>query len=282
MKKLLFGTIVTMFTLSSLQSNAQMKKGAYVGVNVGYNVGAGNANVDFLNVVNSSNTTTIDETEVIKFSFGKGINAGLSFGYMFNENIGAELGVQYLIGGKTKYTQTNTGGFSNSTTNGDVSAKMVQIKPSIVLATAIKNTTPYAKLGMVIGTSKMTSNETFTTTSGPSFTNTQTLELKGGIALGFTAAMGLNFSVSNNLSISGEVNMVNMQYTPQKGSLTKYTENGVDKLSTLSVNNKEFEFNKKYTRNSSVPTPSTSPSQRDAFSTPFSSIGINVGVKYNF
>ena len=114
MKKLLFGTIVTMFTLSALQSTAQMKKGAYVGVNVGYNAGAGNANVDFLDVMNSSNTTTIDESENIKFSFGKGINAGISFGYMFNENIGAELGVQYLIGGKTKYTQTNNGGFGNS------------------------------------------------------------------------------------------------------------------------------------------------------------------------
>ncbi len=280
MKKLLFGTIVTMFTLSALQSTAQMKKGAYVGVNVGYNAGAGNANVDFLDVMNSTNTSTIDESENIKFSFGKGINAGVSFGYMFNENIGAELGVQYLIGGKTKYTQTNTGGFGSSTSNADVSAKMIQINPSIVLATTIKNTTPYAKLGMVIGSGKITSN--VNSTSTPSFTSSQTSELKGGMALGFTAAMGLNFSVTNNLSISGEINMVNMQYSPKKGTVTKYTENGVDKLPSWTVRDKEFEFNKKYSRNPSTPTPTTSPSQTNAFSTPFGSIGINVGLKYNF
>ena len=269
-----------MCTLSSIQSNAQMKKGAYVGVNIGYNAAAGAGNGASLNVENSSNTTTIDENEVIKFSFGKGINAGVSFGYMFNENIGAELGVQYLIGGKTKYTQTNNLGFGTSTTSGNVSAKMVQIKPSIVLATTIKNTTPYAKFGMVIGSGKITSNEN--TTSTPSFTTNQTAEFKGGMAVGFTAAMGLNFSMSENLSIGAEINMVNMQYTPKKATITKYTENGVDKLATLSVSDKETEFNKKYTRNSSTPTPATSPSQQTAFTTPFGSIGINVGVKYNF
>ncbi len=280
MKKLLFGTIVTMFTLSSLQLTAQLKKGAYVGVNVGYNAGAGAANLE--GFVNSSNTTTIDETENIKFSFGKGINAGLSFGYMFNENIGAELGVQYLIGGKTKSTQTYTfgGGFGSSTSNGDLSAKMVQIKPSIVLATTIKNTTPYAKFGMVIGSGKITANQT--TVSTPTFTRAATTELKGGMAIGFTAALGLNFSVSKNLSVSGEINMVNMQYSPKKGTLTKYSENGVDKLSTKTVSEKEFEFVKKYSYNPSSPSPSTSPSKQAASTTPFGSIGITVGMKYNF
>jgi opacity protein-like surface antigen len=279
MKKLLFGTIVTMFTLSSLQSTAQMKKGAYVALNVGYNAAAGASNME--GVVNSSRTNTLRESENIKFSFGKGVNAGLSFGYMFNENIGAELGVQYLIGGKTKYTQTSiSSGFGSSTTTGDVSAKMVQIKPSIVLATSMKNITPYAKLGMVIGSGKITSNQNETYV--PSFTTAQTTELKGGMALGFTAAMGINFAVSNNLSISGEVNMVNMQYSPKKGTVTKYTENGVDELPSWTVSEKEFEFVKKYSYNPSSPTPTTSPSQTAAIATPFGSIGVNIGMKYNF
>ncbi len=281
MKKILFGTIVTMFTLTSLQSTAQMKKGAYVGLNAGYGAAAGAANV--LNIENSSNTSTIDETEAIKFSFGKGVNAGLSFGYMFNENIGAELGVQYLIGGKTKYTETNaSGGFGSSTFTGDVSAKMVQIKPTIVLATSMKNMTPYAKLGMVIGSGKITQNNQSTSTGGgATFTTAQKAELKGGMAIGFTAGMGLNFSVNDKLSINGEVNMVNMQYSPKKGTVIAYSENGVDKLSTLSVRDREIEFSKKVTT-TSTPRPNTLPSQETSIAMPFGSIGINVGVKYNF
>jgi opacity protein-like surface antigen len=278
MKKLLFGTIVTMFTFSSFQANAQMKKGAYVGVNVGYATSSAGA-TNVLNVQNSSNTTTVDEVEAIKFSFGKGANAGLSFGYMFNENIGAELGIQYLMGGKTKYTNTTTSTFVNSTNNGEVAAKMVQIKPTIVLATSMKNITPYAKIGMVIGSGKITekNNSTFGTTT-PSTSNRK-IEYKGGTALGFTAAVGLNFSVSKSLSLSGELNMVNMQYSPKKGTITEYFENGVDKLSTLSVSNKETEYSNKV---NDTPTPSTVPSKGTTITMPFGSIGINVGVKYNF
>jgi opacity protein-like surface antigen len=198
MKKIILGTFATMFTFCSLQTNAQIKKGAYLGINVGYTAAAGAANVDVLNVANFSYTSTINEVERIKFSFGKGINTGLSFGYMFNQNIGAELGVQYLVGSKTKYTQVSPGfGIGGPAgvikLNGDISAKMLQIKPTVVLATTIKKTSPYAKLGMVIGSGKITSNET--TVFNPSFTTSETKELKGGISLGFTAAMGLNFSV---------------------------------------------------------------------------------------
>jgi opacity protein-like surface antigen len=278
MKKLLLGTIVTMFTLSSMQSTAQMKKGAYVGVNVGYSAAAGAANLEDL--FNSSNPTTSNDYENIKFSFGKGVNAGLSFGYMFNENIGAELGVQYLIGDKTKYSRAINSGFIIFNTSGDMSAKMIQIKPSIVLATTIKNTTPYAKFGMVIGSGKITSNAN--TPLSPNISYAETRELKGGMAVGFTAAMGLNFSVSKNLFISGELNMINMQYSPKKSILTKYTENGVDRLSSLPVSAKEVEFVKKYSYNYLTPTVTTSPSQSPSYTTPFGSIGINLGLKYNF
>ena len=48
MKKLLFGTFVIVFTLSSVLVNAQAKKGAYVGVNVGYNAAGGAANLQSL------------------------------------------------------------------------------------------------------------------------------------------------------------------------------------------------------------------------------------------
>jgi hypothetical protein len=275
MKKLLFGTIVTMFTLSSLQSAAQMKKGAYVGVNVGYNAAAGAANLEnFQNVTQTSLTSR--ETENIKFSLGKGIAAGINVGYMFNENIGLDLGVQYLLGSKTKATDKDfSGDFSTQT----ISSKMIQVKPSLVIATTMKNVTPYAKLGLVLGSGKVT-NE-FEGKSG-SFTTTQTAELKKGLAIGFNAAIGINFPMSKNLTFSAEINTVNMQYSPKKGTTTKYAVNGADKLSTLSISEKEVEFVKKEVRNFTTPTVTTSPTQQAAIALPFGSIGINVGVKYSF
>jgi opacity protein-like surface antigen len=275
MKKILFGTIVTMFTLSSLQSTAQIKKGAYVGVNVGYNAAAGAVSVE--NFQNTTQTgTTTSETENIKLSLGKGVNAGINVGYMFNENIGLDLGVQYLIGGKTTATDKSLNG-DVSTLN--MSSKMLQVKPSLVIATTMKNITPYAKLGLVLGSGKVTSK--YEDKSG-SFTSIQTTELKKGLAIGFNAAIGVNFPVSKNLTFSAEINSVNMQYSPKKGTVTEYTVNGADKLSTLSIRDKETEFVKKETRNFATPTVTTSPRQQAAIALPFGSIGINVGVKYSF
>ncbi len=275
MKKLLFGTIVTMFTLSSLQSTAQMKKGAYVGVNVGYNAAAGAANVE--NFQNTTQTgVTTSETENIKLSLGKGLNAGINVGYMFNENIGIELGAQYLIGSKTTATDKSLNGDVSTL---EMSSKMIQLKPSLVIATTMKNVTPYAKLGLLLGTGKVTSD--FEDKSG-TFTTTQTTELKKGLAIGFNAAIGVNFPMSKNLTFSAEINSVNLQYSPKKGTVTEYTVNGADKLSTLSVSQKETEFVKKETRNFTSPTVTTSPRQQAAIALPFGSIGINLGVKYNF
>ncbi len=276
MKKILFSVIVTMFTLNTLQLNAQVKKGAYASIHVGYSLAAGSSNV--LGLSNTTSTNTTQDMEQIKFSFGKGANAGLAFGYMFNEHIGAELGVQYLIGGKTKAKDTDNSTAFPYTQTGDVSAKMVQINPSLVLATTINKMSPYAKFGVVIGSGKITvnSNNVY-----PSNNNSNKIEMKGGTAIGFSAAMGLNIPINANLSFSGELNMINMQYAPTKASTTMYTVNGVDKLSTLSVRDKETEYLKVVTT-SSTPRPNTLPRQENLIAMPFGSIGINVGVKYNF
>jgi outer membrane protein W len=276
MKKVLFSVIVTMFTLNTLQLNAQVKKGAYASIHVGYSLAAGSSNA--LGLSNATITNTSQELEQIKFSFGKGVNAGLAFGYMFNEHIGAELGVQYLIGGKTKAKDTdNTTSFPYTQT-ADVSAKMLQINPSIVLATTINKISPYAKFGVVIGSGKITMNSN---SVYPSSSYADRVELKGGTAIGFSAAMGLNIPISKNLSFSGELNMINMQYAPTKGNTTVYTINGVDKLSTLSVRDRETEFLKVITL-PSTPRPNTLPRQNNLIAMPFGSIGINVGVKYHF
>jgi outer membrane protein W len=274
MKKIVFGAVVTMFTLSSLQSTAQMKKGAYASLNVGYNAGAAVGSVS--GIENRTSTTTTSTTEAIKFSYGKGITAGLNLGYMVNENIGFELGLGYLVGGKTKATNQQTFGSTTGTTVSTTSATAIQIKPTVVLAATINKMSPYAKFGLVIGSTTIKNFDDFK--SGTN-TGTERSTTKGGMAIGFNSAIGVAFPINANLSILAELNMVNMQYSPKKNSVTEYTINGVDKLGTLSVANKEIEYVKSV---SSVSTPSTSPSQ--VLSTPlaFGSIGINVGVKYSF
>jgi outer membrane protein W len=282
MKKILFATMVTVFTVASLQSTAQIKKGAYGSLQIGYSLAAGASNVGGgLALENVTNTSTTNTTESLKYSFGKGINAGLQFGYMINDNIGIELGINYLLGGKTTATDVSVGGgFGGTagTTVTDVSAKMLQINPSVVLATSINKMSPYAKLGLVIGSGTITQNDNFTSSG---FTGTRKVEYKGGVALGFSSALGINFNINDKLSLNTELSLVNMQYTPTKSSITVATSNGTDVLSTLSVRDKETEFSSSVTYGGTIPT-NTAPRQSNSFATPFGSIGVNVGIRYSF
>lgn len=275
MKKLLFGTFVIVFTLSSVLVNAQAKKGAYVGVNVGYNAAGGAANLQSLQNFTQT-ASSIYETENIKMSFGKGVSAGVNLGYMFNENLGFDLGINYLVGGKTNATSKQINGDYDKST---VSAKMIQIKPSVVLATKIKNVMPYAKLGLVLGSAKVT--EAGENKSASTIIS-QKIELKNGLAIGFNAAMGVNIPMNKKLTFSAEVNTINMQYSPKKGTQTEYKVNGADKLSTLSIYQKEVKYVKKEVNNYSIPPVTTTPNELAAIALPFGSIGVNIGVKYSF
>jgi outer membrane protein W len=284
MKKILFATMVTVFAVASLQSNAQIKKGAYGSLSVGYNAAAGASNVSGDLALNnrtttSTGTSSTSTTESVKYSFGTGINAGLQFGYMINDNIGVELGVSYLLGGKTTAVETSTGGFGSGTQTTDVSAKMLQINPSVVFATSINKMSPYAKLGLVIGSGTITQNEN--SVSGVN-NSVAKAEYKGGIALGFSSALGVNFAINDKLSLNTELSLINMQYSPTKASLTVATSNGVDQLPSYTVRDREVEFSKSITTGSGTTSSNTVPRQATSFATPFGSIGINVGIRYSF
>lgn len=273
-------TISFLFSiLFALNANAQSDKGFYASINSGYNLGTGN--VDYyqamiVGMVNFNETSaTMSTTEMIKANLGKGLNAGVNFGYMFNKNIGFELGGNYLFGGKIKAsTKSYTGDYSNS----EISTKMIQIKPTLVFRSGYDKLNPYAKVGLVIGTGKITNYRD--QKSGIDF-STQTLELDGGIPVGFHASIGTLYKLNEKLSLFGELNLVSLHYAPKKGHITEATENGVDQLPTMTVEQKEIEFIETFT-DTGAPSNPNEPSKNPLIDFSFSSFGLNIGLQYKF
>jgi len=107
MKKLILS--LATFTLFATNANAQIKQGPYASFSIGYNF-ANNANSnavygDTFQFYNSDETPGTDHFETIKLSLGKGVNFSGQFGYMFNKNIGAEMGIGYVLGAETSANQ---------------------------------------------------------------------------------------------------------------------------------------------------------------------------------
>jgi len=259
-------------TLATLFANNLYGQGAYFNINAGYGLMMSSGNLPyFYSETRSGNSNTLKQ---VNLSLGKGVNFGGAFGYMFNKNIGAELGVSYLLGGKSKSQFIYQGGKTDYT----LSAKMLRINPSIVVESGLNGINPYAKIGLIIGTGSVT-HETMDNGGGDILR--VLVKMNGGIAIGGNAGFGVLFDISKRISFISEINMTNLSYAPTKGKVTKATYNGMDVLSDMTTSEKEIEFVDSYTE-SNTPPPDSQPSKDLKSKLPFGSIGINLGMRFSF
>ena len=264
----------------SLFGNAQSDKGFYTNINVGYNKGTASINYLHSLLLTSVNTTETNATttqyEGVALTLGDGLTFGANLGYMFNKNIGFELGANYLMGSNIKSNSTS---YTGSISNRESSAKMLQIKPTLVFRAGYDKINPYAKIGLLIGSGKITSSENGKDASGN--TSEQTRELSGGTSIGFHASLGALYKISDKISLFGELNLTSLEYAPKKMVVTVFTQNGVDQLPTLTVNDKEIQFVDSFTDNS-LPSNPNEPDKILKVPFSFDSIGLNVGIQYHF
>ena len=294
MKKLVLSTLAVLALMLTTQMNAQSDKGLFFSVNGGYNFSSASQNLssNSTRTSNSSSSSTVRTEALIEGSYGKGFNFGGAVGYMFNKNIGAELGINYLVGGEItgSRVENNSGAsFSdNYISEGKSSAKMLQFRPTIILSAGLDKINPYAKFGILIGSGSIEQSTNGTSKSINSFggstitnssTSDSTFKADGGTAIGFHSALGLSLNVNKNMSIFVELNMVNMSYAPTKGTQTSYNVNGVDQLSSLTISSTQLEFVDS-TNSSDVQLP-TNPTKVLKENYAFSSFGINFGLKYS-
>lgn len=292
---------------SSRRRGGSSEGGLYVSFGLGYGLGLGSQNMT------GFNDSTYTETEgslvnpipfmkvtydQINLSLGKGLCINGSVGYMINGNFGVELGLSYLLGGKTTSTQTNEKTTTTQISKGEgitsIQASMVRISPSIIIASGMEGINPYAKFGMTLGFGSFNIENTNTSTNTimlPGIMDTTIInktfnnrEFSGGLAIGINATLGCSFTMSDNISIFGEFNMINMSYSPSMSEIKEYSINDVDKMSLLTtVAQKQTNYYESL-EYSSTSTPHTSdePSQALKQSISFGSIGLNIGMKITF
>lgn len=276
MKKIKFLSLITVFAWI-LDVNNVVGQGAYVNINAGYSAKMSSQNLIYFDFYNYTSTSNSSTSEQVYVSLGKGLNFGGAFGYMFNENIGAELGLSYLLGGKsTAKVDGNEGG---GTSDATLSSNMLRINPSLVISSGLDGVNPYAKFGFVIGTGSV--NYEYEINYDVNIYK-EKKKMHGGLAMGLNAAIGAIFTLSENMSLFGEINMINMSYAPTKGEVTEATYNGADKLPDMTTSEKEIEFVDSYTHSYHNPPPNSEPRKELKQKLPFGSFGLNFGLRIGF
>jgi len=255
-------------------------QGAYVKIGGGYNVGIGSQfgqNAYSVTSWNQDNNgfQTKEDVKRVRVNFGKGFTGSAAFGYMFTEQLGAEIEVGYLIGGKnnTSYQDIfNPDPEQSRQGNSEMYARMATFQPSLVMAIKLsENLNLQSKFGIVTGKGTIFVNDS--RTSG-GFAISQEAEYKGGWGFGLQGALGLDYKLNGKYAVFSEIKMSNLSYAPTKYKLTKVTVNGVEEpyLPEHSETSLENSYtNEDFQRKVTLKYPFT-----------FSTVGLQVGIKYNF
>jgi hypothetical protein len=277
--KLITGIAITS---SMLCFNAAKAQGLYGGIGGGYAFAAAKQSFSYDSKQTTGAGGSTTEYTSRATSFGKGATAGLHIGFMFNENLGLELGANYLFGGKNVFTDEQIGTGSNSKAEDEWKASMIRIVPAIRMTTGDGKLKPFMRMGLVLGVGGKLTNDYVSTSTTPGGTNTtmETWEYTGGIGLGFNAGLGVNFMIADNLGIFAELDGNYMNWAPKKGMIVTSTYNEQDMVPFMDTYDKEIEFVDSYTYDSSSPPDPNKPQQMTQMLTPFSSIGINVGIHF--
>lgn len=274
MKKVKTLFSIAIFAILVISSNL-FAQGIYVDIETGYGVKTSSQTLDYFGFYSVTEFPDSSTVEQVYISLGEGLHFGGAVGYMFNESIGAELGLSYLLGGGTTARSES---YDGDTTTYTLSSNMLRIIPTFVISSGFGRFNPYAKFGMVLGIGsvglEMLSIE-------EAEVSRMTTKFDGGLAVGLKAATGASFTLRDNMSLFGEMGMINMSYAPTRGEVTEATLNGADMLPGMTTNEREIEFVDNYTA-VGVPTPESQPDRRLKQKMPFSSFGINFGLRINF
>ena len=226
-------------------------------------------------------TTNSETEEAVNYSFGKGINNQLAFGFMVNEHFGFELGLGYLKGLKSEFKSSQNTQHGTSSSEMTHRANMISIMPSVVFKGSSDGISPFARVGMVAGSVKGISDFKYSYSDQFGTGNSEgEIEETGGVTLGLTAALGVQFPVSEKLSFYLEGNLMQLAWAPKKGELTKAIEDGEDVLSQLSTEEKEWTYKDEVTYSNG---PGGSPDNEFLREKrPMSNAGVALGLMFTF
>jgi opacity protein-like surface antigen len=266
--------------LAGITASAQ---GFYLRLGMGYDLPQAGQTMDGTATPynGSRNATTYVTTYNIKVaSFASGMWGSLAGGYMFNDNVGAELAANIGMNMK-KYTFTdeNSPYAAGAVENLEQQANTpILLMPSLVLQTNSESALNiYGRLGIAIPlNTKITEDEVFVFSyAGQPVVDDYTSQISNSFSLGYNAALGVKYKVSDKVSVWGEVSMLSMSLFIKQMKLTSVSENGY----SIPLDSVSGPHTVKFSRTATVDTSATT---QAAYSQPFSNIGFHFGVIFNF
>ncbi|WP_027127490.1 outer membrane beta-barrel protein [Gelidibacter mesophilus] len=275
----------------------------YFRVSAGYSFESGktefnNADPNELTGIKQSTDVTVNadgssvNVKSLNGTVGAGVKANVTAGYMFNPYIGAELGVSYFHGDKTLIGRLRSPQVASEE---NTYLRGFDVAPGIFLTPNFKTVNPYARIGLIVPIAGHLTIETIARQTNAGGPGTDIMveaksEVKAKFSVGYFGAIGLNYPISDNLSIFGEVEIKNLSIKSKSAEIVEYSTTAItngqsqlvpgQQLADLPVYEKQFEFSDDYNQSTTTPPNQNAPREIPTQFVNASGTGINVGVRF--
>jgi len=260
---------------------------------IGYGFGLGKGLIGANSVQTYTQTTGAGvqtyTDEGVYGSWGQGLDANLRFSRMLCEHFGAGLEFSYLSGRKFKIeeslTQSAMGNLYTERLEYTGNLRSVRLSPQIYYrGEDCAGFTPYSRVGLQLNLSNSMKQTYRETTIDNAITTVyeEEAKVKGKFNMGFNAAIGAMYNLSDNLGIYGEGFFNNSAFVPKTWELTSYTVDGQDELNNLTTSQKRIEYEKEISGSSALPPDPNSPTKALANPMPAGAWGLRLGLIYHF
>lgn len=245
------------------------------------------------NVTVSADGST-SRIESLNGTLGDGFKFNITGGYMFNQFIGAELGINYFHG-----DETMIGALSSPVTVSEQVAYIrgFDLSPAIFVTPGFEGINPYAKLGLLMTAAGDLTIETsvLRPNGGGAGTDIRVdaeAEVTSKFSVGYVGAVGVLLPVNDRLSIFIECEFKSFTIKSDEAEITSYRTVSIsggqetpvpgEQLSDLSVSEKQFVFEEEFTISNTSPQPTNEPRSVPSQFVNAGGAGLNLGVRIGF
>jgi|GEM_PF-4596019 hypothetical protein len=285
-----FISITFMTCVCVFQAQAQKGK-FYLGIHTGYSLPLIKQPTGTDIVYRSTNIGSfnmITEEKAIYSNLGSGFNAGINAGYVLNESMAVEFGVQYIRSTSSLVGRITS--FANSELTGEIESytesTTINFCPALRFFRSYSSGELFFRVAPLFGLTYITlsaMDKDYTT--APDELREGEVEISGNMSYGLFASAGYTMRLSNHIGIAAELFSNLQHYVPSKAIMIKSTLNGVDELAGMKKSEKEIEFVDEATFNSSSGPSDSSASKMvkdKQFSFLLSGVGIQLSLYYSF
>lgn len=236
-------------------------------------------------------TTTV---ESLNGTAGAGYKFFVAGGYMFNDYIGAEMGLNYFRGNRTLVGEVITPSIISSS---NVEIQGFDLNPAIYLTPNFAKWNPYVRAGLLL------------TVGGDLTIDTNVLQIDGGgdgtdimvnaesevkshFSVGYSGAVGVTYPINDKWELFSELEFKSFTIKSKSAEIKSYVTRAItgdqsqlvpgQQLEDLPRAEKEFIFSDSFTIDNATGENEDEPRNIPTQYVNASGIGLNLGVRYNF